>query len=296
MAKEPLANVKSLIRNQGFKILQILSGRPDRIGFDIIGFTRFFAPKREKILPTACHGNIRFADEDIQAAGEFANEIEKSPEGEREYFRPVKRCVLDLDIVEFTKREMVEQVLVISALHRAFLDAEESPSVELPEIKIPTGDGCILVFQHTHDALTYAAAIAQWTEEFNRTAKWGKLHFRMGMDLGPVQWVRDLRGNWNYVGDAINNANRVRSTIGDDMDDVIYVSYNVYEATLGSAKAFLFPMGRRRDKHGEMHRVFHYNYHAQVIFAFGFEEELKRIEEQLDGELDWDPTSEVAVY
>jgi hypothetical protein len=89
----------------------------------------------------------------------------------------------------------------------------------------------------------------------------------MGLHYGPVYsfWYPG-RKNWNYVGDGINGGSRVLSAIGKDVDDVIFISWQVRQKIVADLQEAndggctfdgnIQNRGRKKDKHGKPWRVF----------------------------------------
>lgn len=217
-------------------------------------------------------------ESDAEKGWQFLRDLTNAGSDKNKHgFTSVQRCVMVFDIADFTTRDMDEQVLMLSLLHCAICLANDElgNQIEYPQGKegekpientLFTGDGYIFVLYKPNNACVFAALLAHVLELLNSNVQWGHIHFRLGLDYGKVHFLRDFNKNWNYVGDAINNATRVLSTIGPDMDDVVYVSHSVYCEVPHEKKGCLFPMGRRKDKHASLHRVYHLNYHSFLDF------------------------------
>jgi class 3 adenylate cyclase len=110
--------------------------------------------------------------------------------------------VLFLDIVEYTKRAVADQLQLKQAFNQVLAKAlEEVPARD--RIILDTGDGAAVTFMgDPEDALFSAMAVRE-------TA--GAVPIRMGVNLGPVRLVKDLNGQMNIIGDGINVAQRVMS-------------------------------------------------------------------------------------
>jgi len=249
---------------------------PDLADHDLVyddATREYYAP-----MTTIC-----LREEDQDRGKQFREELrDLGSEGSRYLFRAENKAVIVVDIAQFTQYSMVEQCLAVSTLLSWIEEIEHPMGYEfeteddLPvNDRVPTGDGCALILEDSYEACLFASRLGRVFEDTSRKPRWGELHYRMGIDYGPLYVVRDARQAWNYVGDAINKAHRVLSTIGQDMDDVIYVSDRVYRAS--PIKKPFIPMGRRRDKHGEMHRVYHLNHYGfhevKRLFVRGGDEE-----------------------
>lgn len=155
--------------------------------------------------------------------------------------------VLFLDIVEYTKQPVSEQ----SQLKREFneLLAEAIERVRPKErILVDTGDGAAVAFLgDPQEALLVAVTM--------RDAQ-SSILLRQGINLGPVQLIKDLNGRLNIIGNGINSAQRVMdfATPGQ-----ILVSRAFYEVVscLSADHAGVFRReGSRADKHVREHELF----------------------------------------
>jgi len=155
--------------------------------------------------------------------------------------------VLFLDIVEYTKQPVAEQ----SQLKREFnrLLAEALDRVRPKErILIDTGDGAAVAFLGDPQEALLAAVTMRDAHS--------SLLLRQGINLGPVQLIKDLNGRLNIIGNGINTAQRVMdfATPGQ-----ILVSRAFYEVVscLSADHAGIFRReGSRADKHVREHELF----------------------------------------
>jgi TolB-like protein/class 3 adenylate cyclase len=154
--------------------------------------------------------------------------------------------VLFIDIVGYSKRSINEQREAIDELNQVVRASEQFQKAEASDllIKIPTGDGMVLVFY------TSPEAPAQCALEISRTLKeHPHLQLRMGVHSGPVSGVIDVTGRANLAGAGLNMANRVMSC-GDAGH--ILVSKRIAE-DLGEYehwRPFLHDLGACEVKHG----------------------------------------------
>src|SRR6059058_795272 len=129
--------------------------------------------------------------------------------------------VLFLDIVEYSKKPVSEQLQLKQEFNRALTKALE---------QVPARDRIIL------DA--------------------SGLSVRLGVNLGPVRLVKDLNAQMNIIGDGINVAQRVMSFAAPGQ---LLVSRSFYEVVscLSRDYANLFHHeGARTDKHVREHDVY----------------------------------------
>src|SRR5258706_538437 len=109
--------------------------------------------------------------------------------------------VLFLDIVEYSKKPVSEQLQLKQEFNRALTKAlEQVPARD--RIILDTGDGAAVTFMgDPEDALFAAMAVRDDASG---------LAVRLGVNLGPVRLVKDLNSQMNIIGDGINLARRLR--------------------------------------------------------------------------------------
>lgn len=113
--------------------------------------------------------------------------------------------VLFIDIVGYSKlliEEQKERLNQLTSIVLATAQVRESSDEQL--VRLPTGDGMVLVFRHSSEepvrcALEIAEALRKHPE----------LPVRMGIHSGPVSEVTDVSGRTNLAGAGINMAQRV---------------------------------------------------------------------------------------
>src|SRR5437870_7953566 len=114
--------------------------------------------------------------------------------------------VLFIDIVGYSKLSISDQHATVEELNRVVRDSEQFQRAEAADrlIRIPTGDGMVLVFY------TNPEAPVQCAVEISRALKeHPRLQLRMGIHSGPVSGVVDLNERANLAGAGINMAQRV---------------------------------------------------------------------------------------
>src|SRR5213080_1509968 len=114
--------------------------------------------------------------------------------------------VLFIDVVGYSKFSINEQGVVVDELNQAVRTSEQFQKAEAAArlIKIPTGDGMVLVFY------TSPEAPAQCAVEISRAVKeHPRLQLRMGIHSGPVSGVADVNERANLAGAGINIAQRI---------------------------------------------------------------------------------------
>src|SRR5436853_4836566 len=154
--------------------------------------------------------------------------------------------VLFIDIVGYSKQLTNEQQSLIDQLNQVVRSSEEFQSAEAAGrlIKIPTGDGMVLVFYKS------PAQPVECALEISRALKTcPELRVRMGVHSGPVSAVTDLNDRTNAAGIGINIAQRVM-----DCGDAghILLSQRVAEdlEQYGHWQSQLHDLGECEVKHG----------------------------------------------
>jgi class 3 adenylate cyclase len=164
--------------------------------------------------------------------------------------------VLFLDIVEYSKRPVEEQIQLKHAFNKLLTAALEQVSPR-DRIILDTGDGAAVTFPgDPEDALFTAISIRDLV---------GALPVRMGINLGPVRLVRDINKQTSIIGDGINVAQRV---MGFCEPGQLFVSRSFFEVVscLSHDYANLFRHeGSRTDKHVRAHEI--YSVHSETAEA-----------------------------
>src|SRR6266700_2178707 len=114
--------------------------------------------------------------------------------------------VLFIDIVGYSKLSINDQHAAVEKLNRIVRACEQFQRAEAANrlIRIPTGDGMVLVFY------TNPEAPAQCAVEISGALKeHPRLQLRMGIHSGPVSGVVDVNERANLTGAGINTAQRV---------------------------------------------------------------------------------------
>src|SRR5947208_16974158 len=118
--------------------------------------------------------------------------------------------VLFIDIVGYSKLSINDQHAAIEELNRIVRASEQFQRAEAANrlIRIPTGDGMVLVFY------TSPEAPAQCAVEISRALKeHPRLQLRMGIHSGPVSGVVDVNNRPNLAGVGLNMAQRVMDCV-----------------------------------------------------------------------------------
>ena len=155
--------------------------------------------------------------------------------------------VLFLDIIEYSKKPVAEQLQLKQTFNRCLATAlEQVPSRD--RIILDTGDGAAVTFMgDPEDALFAALTMRNMA---------GEVPVRLGVNLGPVRLVKDLNGQMNIIGDGINVAQRIMSFASPGQ---LLVSRSFYEVVSCLSRDYLNLFrheGSRTDKHVREHEVY----------------------------------------
>ncbi len=161
--------------------------------------------------------------------------------------------VVFVDIVLYSEAlvsRQVEMKAQFSALLATAL--EHTPSAD--RLVLDTGDGAALCFLgDPEDGLFAANSLRAGVLDLAET---DALRLRIGVNLGPVRFVKDVNGQRNVIGDGINVAQRV---MGFAAPNQILVSRSYYEVVsrLSPEYGQLFHYaGLHKDKHVREHEVY----------------------------------------
>jgi class 3 adenylate cyclase len=155
--------------------------------------------------------------------------------------------VLFLDIVEYSKKPVTEQLQLKQAFNQA-LGAALEQVAQRDRIILDTGDGAAVTFLgDPEDALFASIAMRDLA---------AALAVRLGVNLGPVRLVKDLNGQLNIIGDGINVAQRVMSFAQPGQ---LLVSRSFFEVVSCLSRDYVTLFrheGARTDKHVREHDVY----------------------------------------
>jgi CheY-like chemotaxis protein/class 3 adenylate cyclase len=154
--------------------------------------------------------------------------------------------VVFADLVGHTRRPVAEQKVFKHRFSAAVAEAIEGVP-EGERVIVDAGDGAALAF--TVDPEDALLAALHLRKVFGQA-------LRVGINLGPLQLIRDVNGQPGVVGDAINAANRVMSFAAPG-EVLVSRSYRDAMAMHSAEYAALFaPHGTRTDKHHREHEVY----------------------------------------
>lgn len=160
--------------------------------------------------------------------------------------------VVFLDIVEYSKKSVVEQIKLKNQFNALISEAIRTVPIT-DRIILDTGDGAAISFLgDPEDALLTAmklrdAVLAEQDMPF---------FLRIGINLGPVRLVQDINRQPNIIGDGINVAQRIMSFAQPNQILVSRSFYDVISCVTDEyAKLFEF-QGSRTDKHVREHEIY----------------------------------------
>jgi class 3 adenylate cyclase len=155
--------------------------------------------------------------------------------------------VLFIDIVDYSKRDVTEQVRLKQRFNLVMASA--LGHVEPDErVVVDTGDGAAITFLGDPERALYVAL-----EVFDNV---GELPVRMGINLGPVSLMKDLNGLDNVIGDGINVAQRIMSFAQSGELLVSRVFYDVVSLLSEDYASMFRAEGTRADKHNRPHDLY----------------------------------------
>jgi len=163
--------------------------------------------------------------------------------------------VLFLDIVEYTKQPVAEQIRLKERFN-ALLSEALAAFAPADRIILDTGDGAAISFLGDPEAALFAGLSLREALDEPQSGDAPPLRMRIGINLGPVKLIKDLNGQPNIIGDGINVAQRVMSFAQPGQ---ILVSRSYYEVVscLSEEYGRLFRYeGSRTDKHVREHEVY----------------------------------------
>jgi class 3 adenylate cyclase len=164
-------------------------------------------------------------------------------------------CVLFLDIVEYSKRSVAEQMTLKQRFNSLLGQVLQNVAVN-DRIVLDTGDGAAISFLGNPEDALFAAMSLRDAISAGSAAIPTVLAIRIGINLGPVRLIKDLNAQLNIIGDGINVAQRVMSFA---VPGQILVSRSYYEVVSRLSPEFsqLFRYeGARTDKHVREHEVY----------------------------------------
>jgi len=163
--------------------------------------------------------------------------------------------VVFIDIVEYTKKAVTEQIQVKERLNSLLAEALKDVAAN-DRIILDTGDGAAISFVgDPEDALFVCLSLRHAVMEA-APGDPATLTMRICINLGPVKLIRDLNGQPNIIGDGINVAQRIMG-FAEPGQILVARSYFEVVSCLSETYSKLFHYeGSRTDKHVREHEVY----------------------------------------
>ena len=172
--------------------------------------------------------------------------------------RTLVTSILFLDLVEYSKRSVAEQIALKQTFNQVLANALKAiPHYE--RVLLDTGDGAAVTFLGNPEDALFVGLVVQQSRE---------LPVRMGINLGPVRVVKDLNAQTNVLGDGINVGQRVMSFAGIG-ELLVSRSFHEVVSRLSDEYEDMFEhIGTRSDKHVREHEVYRVNLAPEALPAF----------------------------
>jgi class 3 adenylate cyclase len=169
--------------------------------------------------------------------------------------RTIICSVLFLDIVEYSKKPVVEQIKLKQRFNELLAESLKDISAG-DRIILDTGDGASVGFlSDPEDALFVALSVRDAIKNEQESAM-PDLRVRLGINLGSVKIIKDINNQYNLIGDGINIAQRIMS-FSEPGQLLVSRSYFDVVSCLSQEYAQLFQYkGARADKHIREHDIY----------------------------------------
>jgi class 3 adenylate cyclase len=167
----------------------------------------------------------------------------------------LQASVVFLDIIGYSKYVVAKQFDVKKRFN-ADIAAAVANIPSDGRLMLDTGDGAALCFFSTpiHAFDCVRTLIAQFTDR--ATLPDVGFEVRTGVNVGPVRVIRDMNGQLNVVGDAINDGQRIMS-FADNRQVLASRAFRDAVRMASEQYATMFEyFGVRADKHGKEHVLY----------------------------------------
>ena len=163
--------------------------------------------------------------------------------------------VLFIDIVEYTKKSVTEQLKLKQRFNALLIRALQQVATG-DRIVLDTGDGAAICFLGSPEVAMFVAMDLRDGIAGENPNETPRLEVRMGANLGPIRLIKDINGQPNIIGDGINVAQRV---MGFADAGTVLVSRSFFEVVSRLSDDYaqiLRYEGSRTDKHVREHEVY----------------------------------------
>ena len=164
--------------------------------------------------------------------------------------------VVFLDIAEYSKKPHSEQIECKNRFNALITEALKDIA-QNDRIILDTGDGAAITLMGEPEvALFTALIIRDAVLEDNRRRPNFPLYIRIGINVGPVQVVKDINNHFNVIGDGINVAQRVMSFAEVNQIIVSRSYYEIVSRLSNDIHNMFIYSGIKVDKHVREHEVY----------------------------------------
>lgn len=163
--------------------------------------------------------------------------------------------VLFIDIVEYTKKSVTEQLKLKQRFNTLLIRALQQVAAS-DRIVLDTGDGAAICFLGSPEVAMFVAMDMRDGIGSENSSETPVLAVRMGANLGPIRLIRDINGQPNIIGDGINVAQRVMSFADAGSVLVSRSFFEVVSRLSDDYAQILHYEGSRTDKHVREHEVY----------------------------------------
>ena len=163
--------------------------------------------------------------------------------------------VLFIDIVEYTKKSVTEQLKLKQRFNALLIRALQQVATS-DRIVLDTGDGAAICFLGSPEVAMFVAMDLRDGIAGESPNETPRLEVRMGANLGPIRLIKDINGQPNIIGDGINVAQRVMSFADAGTVLVSRSFFEVVSRLSDDYAQILHYEGSRTDKHVREHEVY----------------------------------------
>jgi class 3 adenylate cyclase len=163
--------------------------------------------------------------------------------------------VLFIDIVEYTKKSVTEQLKLKQRFNALLIRALQQVATG-DRIVLDTGDGAAICFLGSPEVAMFVAMDLRDGIAGENPDQTPRLEVRMGANLGPIRLIKDINGQPNIIGDGINVAQRVMSFADAGTVLVSRSFFEVVSRLSDDYAQILRYEGSRTDKHVREHEVY----------------------------------------
>lgn len=189
--------------------------------------------------------------------------VSQAAESSGRHNRTVQASFVFVDIAGFSKRDTDEQ-RVLKAQLSSFLRTQLA-QFDFSDFRMrDTGDGAMIAFLRLPDhALVLAQAVLR--AQMLGTAPFIRPGVRTGVNIGMAWEMGDVEDRTNYIGDAVNSAQRIMDMAQPGQVTVSLSFYRAISEREPQYGALMRPIGERADKHGRKHQVMEMGFAAEAL-------------------------------